>query len=564
MDSDTTMHRLSAVLIALLATAMVWQFHDQSWWAPDDGAYAHIAERLLKGEVLNGSIYDLHLGLVHFIHAAAFKIFGTTMVGLRYPLALLTVIQCLLVLWLFRDRGWIIAMAGGISMAALTFVQFLNPTANWYALFATILLIAVTAWVPREARWRYAILGALVMTVFMLRQLTGAFVAIGLITYLLTEEEHRSTFSKPILGRAVLALCGVVLGFYLFKNASYFSLLLFGIWPLALIGTAWGNCVMSDRSVIRIVGQLVLGALVALAPLVVYHLSHGSLMTWIDDTVLTAFRLVSLPFIDKASYLHLPLVIAGLSAEGLRPSSIVNGLFWMALLMAPPVLGWITVKRSAQGATSAPVLAHMAVFFALVSVHYEIAIYLFYSVAIVQCGLLALSVSWPKRAQVTTACVVLLLAGIGLWSHAGQPLSRGLSGQMAGDRTSNHKDAMDHRVGLRVAPQEQDLYQWLLPLIEKNSRPDDSILALPVNPELYFMSGRRNPTRFFNSALGLRTASEVQVLLSTLVIDPPALVIFNSGDKYVTPAALEVMNKVRTIYKAIASRDGIEVYSRRR
>lgn len=563
MDSDTTMHRLSAVFIALLATAMVWQFHDQTWWGPDDGAYAHIAERMLQGEVLNGSIYDLHLGLVHFIHAAAFKIFGTSMVGLRYPLALLTVIQCLLMLWLFRHNGWMVAMAAGISMMALTFVQFLNPTANWYALFATVLLIAVTAWMPKEARWRYALLGALVMTVFMLRQLTGAFVAIGLITYLLTEEDHRSAFSKPVLGRVLLALCAAILCVYLFKNASLFSILMFGVWPVALIATAWGNCVMPDRAVARMVGKLTLGALVALAPLLAYHLSHGSLMTWIDDTVLTSFRLVSLPFMDIRSYLHLPLVFVLNSAEGLGPGAIVNGLFWLALLMAPPILGWITVKRSLHG-TAAPVLAHMAVFFALVSVHYEIAIYLFYSVALVQCGLLALSVSWSKRAQATMACTALLLAGVGLWSHAGQPLTRGLFSQVAGDRTSVSKDALDHRVGLRVAPQEQDLYQWLVPLIEKNSRREDSILALPVNPELYFMTGRRNPTRFFNSALGLRTRSEIQVLLSTLVIDPPALVIFNSSDKYVTPAALEIMNKVRTLYKAIASRDGIEVYTRRR
>ncbi|MBT5050646.1 MAG: hypothetical protein HOM58_19240, partial [Rhodospirillaceae bacterium] len=522
MDSETTMHRLSAVLIALLATAMVWQFHDQTWWGPDEGAYAHIAERMLKGEVLNGSIYDLHLGLVHFIHAAAFKIFGTSMVGLRYPLALLTVIQCLLVLWLFRNQGWMVAMAGGISMVALTFVQFLNPSANWYALFATVLLVAVTAWMPREARWRFAVLGALVMTVFMLRQLTGAFVAIGLITYLLTEEEHRSAFSKPVLGRAILALCAVILGVYLFKNASFFSILMFGVWPIALIVTASGNCVMSDRAVIRMAGHMMLGALMALAPLVIYHLSHGSLMTWIDDTLLTAFRLVSLPFIDKASYLHLPLVFAGLSAEGLGPRSIVNGLFWMSLLMAPPILGWITVKQSLNS-TGAPVLAHMAVFFGLVSVHYEIAVYLFYSVALVQCGLLALSAAWSKRAQVTMACTTLLIAAVGLWSHAGQPLTRGLIGQVAGERTSVSKNAMDHRVGLRVAQKEQDFYQWLVPLIEKNSRREDSILALPVNPELYFMTGRRNPTRFFNSALGLRTPSEVQVLLSTLVIEPPAL-----------------------------------------
>ncbi|MBT5455735.1 MAG: hypothetical protein HOK82_03950 [Rhodospirillaceae bacterium] len=454
-------------------------------------------------------------------------------------------------------------MAGGISMVALTFVQFLNPSANWYALFATVLLVAVTAWMPREARWRFAVLGALVMTVFMLRQLTGAFVAIGLITYLLTEEEHRSAFSKPVLGRAILALCAVILGVYLFKNASFFSILMFGVWPIALIVTASGNCVMSDRAVIRMAGHMMLGALMALAPLVIYHLSHGSLMTWIDDTLLTAFRLVSLPFIDKASYLHLPLVFAGLSAEGLGPRSIVNGLFWMSLLMAPPILGWITVKQSLNS-TGAPVLAHMAVFFGLVSVHYEIAVYLFYSVALVQCGLLALSAAWSKRAQVTMACTTLLIAAVGLWSHAGQPLTRGLIGQVAGERTSVSKNAMDHRVGLRVAQKEQDFYQWLVPLIEKNSRREDSILALPVNPELYFMTGRRNPTRFFNSALGLRTPSEVQVLLSTLVIEPPALVIFNSGDKYVTPAALKVMDKVRSLYKAIASRDGIEVYARRR
>ena len=68
MNPDATLHRLSAVFLTILAILMVWQFHDQNWWAPDDGAYAHIAERLLKGEVLNGSIYDIHFGLVHFIH----------------------------------------------------------------------------------------------------------------------------------------------------------------------------------------------------------------------------------------------------------------------------------------------------------------------------------------------------------------------------------------------------------------------------------------------------------------------------------------------------------------
>ncbi|MDA0653630.1 MAG: hypothetical protein O3C49_10190, partial [Proteobacteria bacterium] len=433
MTAETTLHRLSAVFLAILAMMMVWQFHDQNWWAPDDGAYAHIAERLLKGEVLNGTIYDIHFGLIHFIHAASFKIFGTSIVGLRYPLALLTVLQCLIVFWLFRDGDWLTALAGGIAMAALTFVQFLNPTANWYALFATVCLIAAAAWIPRESVFRYGVLGGLAMIVIMFRQLTGGLVAIGLVTYLLCEANGRSTFSRPILGRAVLALCALLLGFYLFRTASPLSILLFGIWPVALIAAGWFNCVMSNRAVARMLAQLIFGAAVAIAPLLLYHCYHGSLLTWFDDTIYSAFRLVSLPFMDKASYAALPLV-GMLMTKGVDTGTVINEIFWIALLLAPVVLGAVTVARSFAVGGSAPLLAHMAVFFAVVSAHYEIAIYLFYSTALTLCGLLAVSTGWPKRAQAGVAVSVLLLAGVGLWSHAGQPLTRGIAGIAAGER----------------------------------------------------------------------------------------------------------------------------------
>jgi len=563
MNNDVTLHRLSAIILAILATMMVWQFHDQNWWAPDDGAYAHIAERLLKGEVLNGSIFDIHLGLVHFIHAAAFKLFGTSLVGLRYPLAVMTVLQCLIVFFLFWDRDWTTALAGGIAMAALTFVQFLNPSANWYALFATICLIAATAWIPREAAFRYWVLGGLVMVVIMLRQLTGAFVGIGLIAYLLCEHTTRSVYSKPILARALLALCGLALGFYLYRAASSLAFLMFGVWPLALIAAAWFNCVMSDRAVARMMGQLILGAAVAIAPLLLYHCYHGSLTTWFDDTVMAAFRLVSLPFIHRSTYAALP-VVGILVSKGFDVGAIVNEIFWSLLLLAPIVLGAITVTRSLASGTSAPLVAHMAVFFSVVSAHYEIPIYLLYSTALTLCGLLSLTDGWSKRAQAYMAGCVLVLAGIGLWFHAGQPYTRGLAGIATGRIAALDKSDMAYRVGLRVPPTDRAFYEWLVPLIGENSAPDESILALPVNPELYFMTGRRNPTRFFNSALGLRTDLEVEVLLSTLVVDPPALVIFHRGDKYVTPNTLKVVAKVRETYRRIASRDDIEVYARPR
>lgn len=563
MNAEANLHRLSAICLAILSTMMVWQFYDQNWWAPDDGAYAHIADRLLRGEVLNGSIFDLHFGLVHFIHAAAFKLFGTSFVGLRYPLAVMTVLQSLIAFWLLRDLEWSTALAGGIAMSALTFVQFLDPSANWYALFAAVCLIAAVVWIPREAAFRYSVLGGLVMLVIMFRQLTGGLVAIGLVTYLLCEDTTRTAFSRPLLGRAVLALCALALGFYLYKTASPLSFLLFGVWPVALIAAAWFNCVMPNRTVARMVAQLVFGALVAVSPLLLYHLYHGTLYSWFDDTVLTGFRLVGLPFIHKTTYAALP-VVALATAKGFEPLTLVNAAFWCLLLLAPIVLGAVTVARSLVGGYSVPVLAHMAVFFAIVSAHYEIAIYLFYSTAMTLCGLLAVSAEWPRRVQTGIAACVLVLAGIGLWSQAGQPLTRGFAGIAAGKAAPIDKGIMEYRVGLHVPPSDRAFYEWLVPLIKQNSGAQDSILALPVNPELYFMTGRRNPTRFFNSAFGLRTDMEVEVLLSTLVVDPPALVIFNSHDKYVTPQTLKVMAEVRAIYQRIASRNGVEVFLRPR
>lgn len=556
--------RLSAICLAILATAIVWHFHDRNWWAPDDGAYAHIAERLLNGEVLNGSIFDHHLGLVHFVHAAAFKVFGISMVGLRYPLALLTVVQSLIVFQLFQNRDYWTALAGGIAMVALTFVQFLDPSANWYALFATVLLIAVTTRIPREASFRYIVLGALVMLVSMFRQLTGGLVAIGLVAYLLCEDANGSGSGRPVLARVALALSGITLALYFLAAANPLAFVLFGIWPLGLIAAGFFNCTMSDRAAARLLAHLALGGAIAIAPLLLYHLYHGSLMSWLDDTVVTAFSLVDLPFMHQASYGTLLLAVGVAISKDINPVSMINGAFWIALLAAPVILGATAVRRSWSEGRPVPLLAHMAVFFAIVSLHYETPIYLLHTTAMTLCGLLALTAVWPKRVQCALAVGVLAISGSGLWWQAGQPFTRSLLEIASGEDIPLDERPLGFRVDLRVAPKERAFYEWLVPLILRNSGTKDSILALPVNPELYFMTGRRNPTRFHNSALGLRTDKEVENLLSTLAVDPPAVVIFNRRDKYVTPNTLKVMARVRQTYRLIASRDGFEVYSRPR
>ena len=102
-----------AGVVAVLGVALiVVHFHDRFWWPPDDGAYAYVALRLLRGDVLNGDVQDIHAGYVHFIHAAALKMFGEDLLSLRYPLSMLTVLQAALVYLLLLPRGPFAAFAG--------------------------------------------------------------------------------------------------------------------------------------------------------------------------------------------------------------------------------------------------------------------------------------------------------------------------------------------------------------------------------------------------------------------------------------------------------------------
>jgi hypothetical protein len=91
----------------LLNAALLWHFHDRYWYPTDDGFYAHIAERLLDGEVLNRDIQDIHPGYINFLHATAFRLFGLDIVSLRYPLVLASLLLCGFTFAVSRSTPWV-------------------------------------------------------------------------------------------------------------------------------------------------------------------------------------------------------------------------------------------------------------------------------------------------------------------------------------------------------------------------------------------------------------------------------------------------------------------------
>ena len=230
---------LALAFVVLATVGVVVHFFDRFWWAPDEGVYAYVAGRIVGGDVLYRDVQDLHAGYVQLLNAAAFALLGIDLISLRYPLALVTVLQAGLVFLLLRPRGPLVAVSGGLAAAALTFVQFLNPTANWYALFVAVVATTVLAW-PSRSAGRLVALGFLLGVLFLVRQLTGVLFAMGALTYLLYEAQAAAAapVRRAVLSRALVAVMAVGLAGYLVANAE--ALRRPVVWPLAAADSGLG------------------------------------------------------------------------------------------------------------------------------------------------------------------------------------------------------------------------------------------------------------------------------------------------------------------------------------
>ncbi|NKB56447.1 MAG: hypothetical protein GKS00_08935 [Alphaproteobacteria bacterium] len=555
-------------LLAFLATltvsaAILIHFYDRFWWPADDGAYAYVAARVLAGDVLNRDVQDIHMGYINFFNAFIFWLFGDRLVSLRLPLVATGLVQACIIFFLFRPRGIIAAMVTASALTALSFVQFLNPTPHWYALFLMISIIGCFCWIPRENLWRAFIIGLLLMTLFLFRQLSGAIAGVGVMAYLLFEAPRGAVGRNTLIARSLMAIMLVGLGGYLLAKSDPTAFLLFGIWPLTILGYGLFKMTVANREIARQCLSLILGGAVAAAPLFAYHFHHGSFGTWYTDTVLSAFNLTGLDFIGVPRHLIYAINSAIQIVALENFDATVNGLFWVSLVFVTPVLGILLLIDLLRRDGAAPVLhplPFLALFYGPISVHYQIPNYLFFTVGLSLTGLIWMLTSAPGWRYWTISICAIFFTVTGLHYHAAQPASRGLSGMLKGTRTAVvTSEALNH-VGLSVESTDIAVYRHISELVEREVRADQTILAIPVNPEIYFITERRSPFRFFSSALGIQTEAELTHVLKTMRNRPPQLVFHRPGDKYNTKSGDAVMAYVREHYTTLKSHGGFNIY----
>lgn len=532
--------QLAYLLVSVLFSACVlYVFHDLFWYGPDEGAYAHVAERMLNGEILGRDVKDIHAGYINYVNALAMAVFGETLLSMRYPLVLMGLIEAGLIYWLVAPSGRVIALVASVVFTSLSTVQYLNPTANWYALFITTVLIFLLDRHRNEAGPRLEVIGFLLITLFLFRQLSGVIVALGVVAWLICQFDDRAS-QRAVLGRGVLGIMALGLAGFLWSKTEIVGFLLFGIWPLGVLIFVLITVRISDRAMWRLIWRLSLGGLLAFVPLVAYHAVTGSIGDWFNDSFIAVLDVANFNF----GWYGWVFALAALNAA--RFSSVhevANSIFWFLLLSAPCVIGvvvWYRLFKDRGLQTVLPPVLFIPPFYGLVSItHYQIPIYLFYGAGLILAGLCFATGGSPKRVLRPAMSVIgVFLSGVALYYQAAQPIGlhgRGLGEIVAGKRGADWVTCPSDRCGLRIQRNEALLYGELLSVIENDSKSGDTILVLPANPEVYFLSGRRSPLAFYNSALGITDEAQLAATLRAVEAQMPELVIYNPKDKYNTP-----------------------------
>jgi hypothetical protein len=550
------------VITLLIDCALLGYFHNRFWWPPDEGQYAHTAERVLNGETLDADVQEIHPGYVTFLNAAALRLFGVRLVSLRYPLAAVALAQSLLLYLLFARHNLWLAIVAATSALSMGVIQYLNPSPNWYCLFLSTLVAVTLTYIPRDRIGRLELLGFLVALVFLFRQITGMFVAMGVLAYLLTESPAGARGRDTLLAQVLLGLLLVGTAVYLESATDLVGFVLFGFWPLAMLMVGIVVTCTPNNESLRIVSKLALGALTALVPLVIYHAAHGSLGPFFDDVVSRALTVSQFGYMKRTTYLTLQAYGgANLLRSGSLPVSI-NGAYWLILPCCGLVTGVASVRvfRHSRSSVGVGALPFIAVFYALVSLLNQIPIYLYFSLPLSSAGLFWLAMRCRRSLVLALAMIAIVLSLISVRYQAAQPISRGWAGIISGERESLVKSVTLPRSGLWIDSDSLTVYSELVRLIHEESRADETIFAIPNNSELYFLAQRKNPFRFWNTAIGVRDEKEAMGVVESLKRAPPRIITFVPGDKNNTPSSTLIIAWVRQHYALVKTVADFEVY----
>lgn len=213
-------------LVVLLALAAVTAGFLAAWphtlGNADESYFLFEAKRLRDGEVMYRDVFDFITPLAHYVMAAAYRLFGTTLATARLVMTAVHVAAVCFVYLAARALGVrrVLAVGPALALVAVGYPTFPEASPHWFATALIALLVyGLASWRWDERAVSAFALGALDGAIASMQQQKGAVLGMGLALALIVVElvSRRGEWASLVRRLAALAggafaVAGVVLG----------------------------------------------------------------------------------------------------------------------------------------------------------------------------------------------------------------------------------------------------------------------------------------------------------------------------------------------------------------
>lgn len=526
------------------------------WVAHDAGALGESAQRVLAGQLPHRDFDEIYTGGLSYLNALSFRIWGTSIMAMRIML-LIAFALWLPAVYAIARRVASLPLAAAVTLLAAAWGIPAYPEAmpSWYNLFfATFGVAALFNYLDHGHR-RWLVAAGVCGALSCLIKIVGLYFVGAALLFLLYHDQDRRpngasdgpgdrvgsvlvTVVAVFLDVALLVLvrghitADVIVQFVL-PGAALSALLIWREWRAPAM--AWRTRVagLTDIGLPFLVGLLLPIAL-ALIP----YAASGSLGALVNGVFVLPARRLNYAYLRPRGALaflilaasgviiaraarafsarerletEIVLALACLAIPIAGSMAVVYHLAWIPLrTMVPVAAVWAAwhlarradVRSGDTGNARIFLLAAATALCGLIQFPFAAPIYFFYVGSLAALTVVALA-SRRGRAwhRLTGVWIAAYLGFTGIWIHSSSVFTIGFSNL----RDNQHAALLLPRGGIDVSPRDSALYVVLVRDLRAHSR-SMYTYAGPDAPQIYFLSGLRNPTRtlfdFFDDSVG--------------------------------------------------------------
>ncbi len=587
-------------LVLLLSALYMWKELKRGWVPSDEGTIAECADRVLRGQLPHRDYHEGYTGALSYLNAAAFRLFGTNLVSMRYMLYLFF-LAWVPAIYYATYKFSSASMASTVTMLAVVWgpPNYAAAMPSWYNLFfATFGLAALLQYIEVESSIWLVLAGAC-GGISLLFKLPGLYFICGALLFLVFREQmaprsqtanSRERFWYRVFVVSWITLYEAVVFSLLRKMANGATYLYFWI-PQLAIGTAiiWHEFQVAEKRTNRflyLARELALFGIGVAIPITLFLVPYalgGNVPLLLQDIFVVSGRLLGQASMKPPMgwFLEGSVVDLLLISVLILTRSKVATKFWDEVLLGAPlailiptalILGYKSKYFYQLAWSSIWVIAPFAAIIGARLVIRQSSLKLdkvqrerlFLTLSVMSaCSLIQFPFSNTIYFCYIAPLVLLSVASI--VSLMDRPPRLAVSGMMSfcflyavleltpggvyhlgveyAPDTQTVRLALPRAGGLKVSAASARQYEELCRLISQHAR-GEFILAKPDSPEVYFLSGFHDPTGIFFDFM--ETAEgRTQRALQAIQIDNINLVVLNHRPPFAGPISGELMTALQ-------------------